>query len=62
MTIDEALSAFLAEERERLSERTMRNYGYVVELLSDSLNGYGPNGLEKATSGHDEVKVAGPYR
>jgi len=48
MTIDEALCAFLAEERERLSERTMRNYEYVVELLSDSLNGYGPNGLEKA--------------
>jgi hypothetical protein len=46
--IDEALSAFLAEERERLSERTMRNYRYVVELLRDSLNGYGPNTLDKA--------------
>lgn len=46
--IDEALDAFLAEERRRLSERTMRNYEYVVELLRDSLNGYGPNTLDKA--------------
>ena len=46
-TIDAALDAFLADQRRRLSERTMRNYEYVVELLRDSLNGYGPNGLEK---------------
>ena len=46
-TIDSALDAFLADQRPRLSERTMRNYEYVVELLRDLLNGYGPNGLEK---------------
>ncbi len=48
MTIDEALDAFLAEERQRLSARTMRNYDDVVDLLRHSLNGYGPNGLQKA--------------
>ncbi|MGH8979584.1 MAG: hypothetical protein ACRDWE_00985 [Acidimicrobiales bacterium] len=47
-TIDEALDAFLTEERQRLSTRTMRNYDDVVELLRDSLNGYGPNTLDKA--------------
>jgi hypothetical protein len=47
-TIDAALDAFLADQRERLSERTMRSYEDVVDLLRDSLNGYGPNGLEKA--------------
>jgi hypothetical protein len=50
VSIDEALCAFLADQRRRLSERTMRNYGYVVELLRDSLNGYGPNGLDKTDS------------
>lgn len=40
VTIDQALEAFLAAQRERLSERTFRNYEYVVELLRDSLNGY----------------------
>ncbi len=48
VNIDEALDAFLADQRQRLSERTMRNYEYVVELLCDSLNGYGPNTLDKA--------------
>ncbi len=51
-TIDAALDAFLADQRSRLSERTMRNYDYVVELLRDSLNGYGPNGLEKTELRH----------
>jgi hypothetical protein len=40
VTIDHALEAFLAAQRERLSERTFRNYDHVVELLRDSLNGY----------------------
>jgi len=44
-TTDEALCAFLAGERGRLSARSMRNYEYAVELLRDSLNGYGPNRL-----------------
>jgi hypothetical protein len=48
MTIDEALDAFLAEQRGRLSARTMRNYDDIVDLLRHSLNGYGPNGLDKA--------------
>ena len=48
VNIDEALDAFLAGQRQRLSERTMRNYEYMVELLCDSLNGYGPNTLDKA--------------
>ena len=46
--IDEVLDAFLSDQRARLSARTMRNYEDVVDLLLDSLNGYGPNTLESA--------------
>ena len=46
-TIDEALDAFLADQRERLSTRTMRNYQDVVDLLRHCLNGYGPNLLDE---------------
>jgi len=47
-TIDEVLDAFLIDQRKRLSVRTMRNYEDVVDLLRDSLNGFGPNTLESA--------------
>lgn len=40
MTIDEVLTQFLAEQRERLAERTYRRYEDVVELLRDCLDGY----------------------
>src|SRR6266545_5725275 len=39
-TIDDALERFLAEQRERLSARTLRRYEQVLELLRDSLDGY----------------------
>jgi hypothetical protein len=39
-TIDEALDAFLAEQRKHLSAKTLRNYENVVSLLRSSLNGY----------------------
>jgi hypothetical protein len=39
-TIDEALDAFLADQRKRLSAKTLRNYENVVSLLRSSLNGY----------------------
>lgn len=45
VTIDQALDAFLADQRCRLSARTMRNYDDVVDLLRHCLNGYGPNAL-----------------
>jgi hypothetical protein len=45
-TIDDALEAFLADQRERLSPRTMRNYEDVISLLRHCLNGYGPNTLD----------------
>lgn len=45
-TIDQVLDAFLEDRASRLSARTMRNYGDVVDLLRHSLNGYGPNGLD----------------
>lgn len=48
ITIDQILEQFLEEQRAGLSARTMRNYDYVIELLRDSLNGYGPNSLDKA--------------
>jgi hypothetical protein len=40
--IDAVLTEFLAEQRERLSNRTYRNYDYVIELLRRRLDGYGP--------------------
>jgi hypothetical protein len=46
-TIDDALDAFLSDQRERLSARTMRNYEDVVDLLRHCLNGYGPNMLDE---------------
>jgi hypothetical protein len=45
-TIDDALEAFLADQRERLSPRTMCNYEDVINLLRHCLNGYGPNSLD----------------
>jgi hypothetical protein len=47
ITIDETLEAFLADQRERLSARTLRNYEDVVGLLRLCLNGYGPNALDE---------------
>lgn len=45
-TIDDVLGEFLAEQRERLSARTFRNYDEVVELLRHSLDGYAYNSLD----------------
>lgn len=45
-TIDGVLDQFLAEQRERLSERTFGNYDYVIELLRDSLDRYGYSSLD----------------
>jgi hypothetical protein len=41
-TIDVVLGEFLAEQRERLSARTLRTYDEVLELLRHSLDGFGP--------------------
>jgi hypothetical protein len=46
-TIDDSLEAFLADQRQRLSARTMRTYEDVTGLLRDCLNGYGPNTLDE---------------
>lgn len=48
VTIDDALEAFLAEERKRLSPKTLRNYEDVVHLLRDSLNSYAYDSLGKS--------------
>jgi hypothetical protein len=47
-TIDDVLEAFLTDQREHLSARTMHSYVDVVDLLRHCLNGYGPNTLDKA--------------
>jgi hypothetical protein len=47
-TIDKALESFLAEQRKRLSAKTLRTYEDVVQLLRDSLNGYAYDSLPKA--------------
>jgi hypothetical protein len=46
-TIDESLEAFLVDQRQCLSARTMRTYEDVIGLLRDCLNGYGPNALDE---------------
>ena len=46
VTIDAVLGEFLAEQRERLSTRTFRNYDDVVELLRHSLDGYAYSSLD----------------
>lgn len=46
VSIDAALDAFLAAERERLAARTFRNYEAVIGLLRDCLNGYAYQSLD----------------
>ena len=45
-TIDQVLGRFLAEQRERLSEKTFRRYEEVVQLLRHSLDGYAYSSLD----------------
>jgi hypothetical protein len=45
VTIDEALDAFLRDQRARLSDRTYRNYEDVIRLLRDCLNRYAYSSL-----------------
>jgi hypothetical protein len=45
-SIDSALTEFLAEQRGRLSERTVRRYEEVVQLLRHSLDGYAYSSLD----------------
>lgn len=47
MTIDEVFQRFLAEQRERLAERTYRRYEEVIELLGDCLNNYAYQSLDE---------------
>jgi hypothetical protein len=47
VTIDEALEAFLEEQRERLSPKAMRNYDEVVFLLRSSMNSYAYDSLDE---------------
>ena len=47
VTIDEALDRFLADQRERTSEKTFRRYQDVVRLLRHSLDGYAYTWLDE---------------
>ncbi|HMC43568.1 MAG TPA: hypothetical protein VKI20_11210, partial [Acidimicrobiales bacterium] len=47
-SIDELLSAFLADQRVRLSDRTYSNYAHVIELLRSCLANYGHQHLSPA--------------
>lgn len=47
VTIDEALDRFLADQRERLSEKTFRRYQDVLQLLRHSLDGYAYTWLDE---------------
>jgi hypothetical protein len=46
LTIDEVLDRFLAEQRERLSDKTFHRYDEVVQLLRHSLDGYAYSSLD----------------
>ena len=46
VTIDQALDAFLRDQRARLSDRTYRNCDDVIRLLRDSLNRYAYSSLD----------------
>lgn len=46
-SIDQVLEAFVDDQRQRLSPRTLANYEEVIDLLRHSLNGYGPNSLDE---------------
>ena len=50
VTIDQALDAFLGDQRARLSDRTYRNYEDVIRLLRDSLNRYAYSSLDARDS------------
>ena len=50
VTIDQALDAFLGDQRARLSDRTYRNYEDVIRLLRDSLNTYAYSSLDARDS------------
>jgi hypothetical protein len=47
VTINEALDRFLADQRERTSEKTFRRYQDVVQLLRHSLDGYAYSWLDE---------------
>jgi hypothetical protein len=47
-TIDEVLGRFLADQRERLSDKTFRRYEEVVQLLRHSLDGYAYSSLDES--------------
>ena len=49
-TIDEVCEEFLAEQRERLTPRTLSRYEHVRGLLRHHLNGYAYQSLSKAES------------
>jgi len=66
LNIDETLDAFLAEQCQRLSPRTYRNYEEVVELFRRCMNDYGHtsltgverNGWEEHHENNDEAFTA----
>jgi hypothetical protein len=47
VTIDQALDRFLADQRERTSEKTFSRYQDVVQLLRHSLDGYAYSWLDE---------------
>jgi hypothetical protein len=72
-SIHQVLAEFLADQRSRLAPRTYRNYEYVVELLSDCLNGYAYQSLDEVDrtrweaaydAGDEEAfcRLFGPYQ
>ena len=57
VTIDTTLTKFLRDQKARLAERTFRRYEEIVDLLRDSLNGYGHQSLH----GEDKKRYEEAY-
>ena len=53
-TIAQALDRYLAAEQKRLKPRTYARYADVIELLTHSLNSYGPNRIDPTELDHYE--------
>jgi hypothetical protein len=56
--IDQLLGEFLTDQRQRLVDRTYRNYESVVELLRHCLNSYGYQHLDAVDQGRFDIAYA----
>lgn len=56
MLIKEVFNKFLNEQKERVSEKTYRQYKEIIELFVDYLQGYAWNSLDNADKLNEEAE------